>query len=63
MFRDLHHKYEWVLAPLFYDSSATLVARLKNAIILPALDKRRQLELKKAQELPTRSVSDYPEDG
>jgi hypothetical protein len=62
MFRDLHHKYEWVLPPLFYDSSATLVARLKNAIVLPALDKRRQLALKKAQELPTRNVSDYPED-
>jgi len=62
MFRDLHHKYEWVLPPLFYDSSATLVTRLKNAIILPALEIRGKLAFEKAQELPTRSVSDYPED-
>jgi hypothetical protein len=38
------------------------VARLKNAIIVPALKMRDKLALKKAQELPTRSVSDYAED-
>jgi Pentapeptide repeats (8 copies) len=62
MFSDLHHKYDWVLPPLFYHSSESLVARLKNAIIEPALEMRRKLALIKAQELPTRNVSDYPED-
>jgi uncharacterized protein YjbI with pentapeptide repeats len=62
MFRDLHNKYEWVLDPLIYPSSATLVAKLKNAIVLPALERRRQLAVKRAQELPIKNVSDYPED-
>jgi uncharacterized protein YjbI with pentapeptide repeats len=62
MFNDLHHKYQWVLPPLSYHSSESLVARLKNAIIEPALEIRRKLALIKAQELPTKNVSDYPED-
>ncbi len=62
MFRDLHHKYHWVLPPLSYDSPAALLARLKNAIIVPALEMRDKLVSKKAQELPTRSLSDYAED-
>jgi hypothetical protein len=62
MFSDLHHKYDWVLPTLFYHSSEYLVARVKNAIIEPALEMRRKLALIKAQELPTRNVSDYPED-
>jgi hypothetical protein len=44
MFSDLHNKYkQWVLPPLFYHSSESLVARLKNAIIEPALEMRRKL--------------------
>jgi uncharacterized protein YjbI with pentapeptide repeats len=63
MFSDLHNKYkQWVLPLLEYDSSEYLAARLKNAIIEPALEMRRKLALIKAQELPTRNVSDYPED-
>jgi hypothetical protein len=63
MFCDLHNKYkQWVLPPLEYHSSEALVARLKNAIIKPALKMRDKLALIKSKELPTRNVSDYPED-
>jgi Pentapeptide repeats (8 copies) len=60
MFRDLHNKYkQWTLPLLEYDSSESLVATLKKAIIEPALKIRCKLELIKAQELPTRHVSEY----
>jgi uncharacterized protein YjbI with pentapeptide repeats len=62
MFRDLHLKYEWVLPPRSYNTSATLIQRLNNAVVVPALQKRRELALKKAQDLPIQDVSDYPED-
>jgi hypothetical protein len=62
MLSDLHNKYQWLLPTLFYHSAESLVARFKRLIIEPALEMRRKLALIKAQEPPTRNVSDYPED-
>jgi hypothetical protein len=58
MFSNLQ-KYDWVLGTLGYDSSENLIANLDDAVINPALEKRHELEIKKAQSRPTRHVNDY----
>jgi uncharacterized protein YjbI with pentapeptide repeats len=59
MFANLQAKYDWVLGTLGYDSSENLIANLDDAVINPALGKRHELELRKAQDTPTRHVNDY----
>ena len=63
MFSNLQTKYDWVLDQLGYDSSKNLIDALDNAIINPALEKRHELELRKAQIRPIRHVSDYLKPG
>jgi uncharacterized protein YjbI with pentapeptide repeats len=58
MFRDLTG-FPWVLPLLHYDSCGNLLAALDDAVISPALEKRREMALSKAQALPTRHVRDY----
>jgi hypothetical protein len=59
MFSNLQTKYDWVLGLLRYDSSENLIDVLDDAVINPALEKRHELELRKAQNTPTRHVGDY----
>ena len=60
MFRDLKQKYgEWVLDVLEYDSAASLLQVLDEAVVRPALDKSDQLILKKAEAIHTRHIRDY----
>ena len=59
MFVDLQRKYDWVLDVLKYDSPANLIAKLKRAVIDPALEMRREMTLRKAKPLTTRHISDY----
>jgi uncharacterized protein YjbI with pentapeptide repeats len=57
MFQDLKQKYgEWVLDPLEYDTAQGL---LDEAVIAPANEMARQLELKKAEQIRTRHVRNY----
>jgi uncharacterized protein YjbI with pentapeptide repeats len=62
MFLNLQTKYDWVLSGLGYDSAENLIEVLDSAIIDPALEKRHELELRKAQTRPIRHVSDYRKD-
>jgi hypothetical protein len=63
MFKDLKNKHpNWVLDLLEYDSPSTLVRKLGNAVIRPALKKHDELLMKKAEELRIRHVKDYPDD-
>jgi uncharacterized protein YjbI with pentapeptide repeats len=63
MFRDLKNKYpDWVLDVLAYDSASSLVRRVGNAVIRPALKRHDKLLMKKVQELQIRHVKDYPDD-
>ncbi len=63
MFRDLKNKHpECVLDVIAYDSASTLVRKLGNAVIRPALKKHDELLVKKVQELQIRHVKDYPDD-
>jgi uncharacterized protein YjbI with pentapeptide repeats len=63
MFLNLQTKYDWVLDQLGYDSSENLIGVLDSAVINPALEKRHELELRKAQTRPIRHVSDYLKPG
>jgi hypothetical protein len=46
----LQKKYNWVLNTITYDSVETLIKILKPLIIDPAMEKRQELRLIKAQE-------------
>ena len=59
MFSNLQIKYDWVLDQLGYDMPNNLIDVLDKAVINPALEKRHELELRKAQTKPMRHVSDY----
>ena len=60
MFRDLKQKYgAWVLDVLEYDSAESLVAVMKDAIVVPALEAADRLMAAKAETLRTRHVRDY----
>lgn len=63
MFRDLWVKHrEWVFEPLEYSSIDELIPRLRNAIVLPALERRKALLARKAEEIGTRSLELVPPD-
>jgi hypothetical protein len=60
MFRDLKQKYgDWVLDVRAYDSTTNLQERLEKAVVRPALDKSKQLILKKTEEIRTRHINEY----
>jgi hypothetical protein len=59
MLSDLQAKHDWVFGTLLYDSCENLINVLDDAVINPALEKRRDLELRKAQNAPVRRASDY----
>jgi len=60
MFRDLKQKYgEWVLDVLEYDTAESLLRVFEGAVVKPALEKGRELLLKKAEAIQTRHVRDY----
>lgn len=59
MMADLQGKYDWVLDTLMYDSRDTLIKVLKEAVINPAIEKRNELEILKAQKPRILSSSDF----
>ena len=59
MFRDLLGKHDWVLDVLEYDQLESLLAGFKEAIVVPALNKRDELRSRKADVRPKRSIDDY----
>lgn len=63
MMVDLQKKYNWVLNTVTYDSADTLMKILKPLIIDPAMKKRQELRLIKAQEPEVISGKDYLEKG
>ena len=63
MMVDLQKKYNWVLNTVTYDSMETLIKVLKPLIIDPAMKKRQELRIIKAQEPETISGKDYLDKG
>lgn len=59
MMVDLQKKYNWVLNTVSYDSQETLMKVLKPLIIDPAMKKRQELRIIKAQEPEIISAKDY----
>jgi hypothetical protein len=59
MFQDLLGKHDWVLDVLEYDPLEKLLAAFKDAIVIPALNKRDELRSRKANVRPKRSIDDY----
>lgn len=59
IFQDLI-MYDWVLQPtIIYSTKETLLLGLENAVIKPALAKRKELLHRKAEEIKTKSIEDY----
>lgn len=63
MMVDLQKKYNWVLNTVSYDSQETLMKVLKPLIIDPAMKKRQELRIIKAQEPEIISAKDYLDKG
>lgn len=59
MMVDLQKKYNWVLNTVSYDSEKTLMDALKPLIIDPAMKKRQELRIIKAQEPEVISAKDF----
>jgi uncharacterized protein YjbI with pentapeptide repeats len=59
MFKDLLGKHDWVLDVLEYDQLERLLAAFKEAVVVPALNKRDELRSRKADVRPKRSIDDY----
>jgi hypothetical protein len=59
MMANLQSKYDWVLDTLRYDSGDILIEVLKEAVIDPAIEKRNQLRLLKAQAPQIRDARDF----
>ena len=59
MMVDLQKKYNWVLNTVTYDSMETLIQVLKPLIIDPAMKKRQELRIIKAQEPEVISGKDF----
>jgi hypothetical protein len=56
---DLQQKYNWVLNTVSYDPQETLMKALKPLIIEPAMKKRQELRIIKAQEPEIISAKDF----
>jgi hypothetical protein len=59
MFSDLKNKYEWVPDLLEYDDLEKMLSVFERAVVQPALDKRADLQPRKADKGRTRSIGDY----
>ena len=59
MFSDLKNKYDWVLDLLEYDDLEKMLSVFERAVVQPALDKRDDLQRRKADKGRTRSIDDY----
>ena len=59
MMVDLQKKYSWVLNTVSYDSQETLMKALKPLVIDPAMKKRQELRIIKAQEPEIISAKDF----
>lgn len=59
MFSDLKNKYEWVLDLLEYDDLEKMLSVFERAVVQPALEKRDDLQRRKADQGRTRSIDDY----
>ena len=59
MFRDLIGKYNWVLNPLAYDTPSNLIKVLEKAVVKPALEKRKELFLKKMEQIQIMDIGDF----
>jgi hypothetical protein len=59
MMVDLQKKYNWVLNTVSYDSEETLMSVVKPLIIDPAMKKRQELRIIKAQEPEIISAKDF----
>ena len=59
MMVDLQKKYNWVLNTVSYDSEETLIKVLRSLIIEPAMKKRQELRILKAQEPEIISAKDF----
>ena len=58
MFKDLYGKFDWVLRPLEYDTGENLVKKLEDGVIKRALEKHKELILRKSRELETVKLED-----
>lgn len=58
MFVNLQNTYHWVLPVVEYDTKENLIAGLDEAVIKPALSKRRELIGLKAEQLKTVNIKD-----
>jgi hypothetical protein len=63
MMVDLQKKYNWVLNTVSYDTQETLMKVLKPLIIDPAMKKRQELRIIKAQEPEVISGKDFLDKG
>ncbi len=63
MMADLQNKYDWVLNTVSYDTKETLMKVLKPLIIDPAMKKRQELRLIKAQVPEVISGKDFLDKG
>jgi hypothetical protein len=59
MIVDLQRKFNWVLEVLEYDSIDHLLAGLQDAVIVPALQKHRELVQRRTQNMGTRHIQQY----
>ena len=58
MMEDLQKKYDWVLETRTYSSKESLIKGLKKGIILPAMEKHKELRLIKAQDTESLSLDE-----
>jgi uncharacterized protein YjbI with pentapeptide repeats len=63
MFNDLVIQYDWVLAPLRYDSVETLCSAFTRAILEPALSMQKRLVERRNRLVSMRDAKDYIQEG
>lgn len=59
MFRDLQLKYDWVLPQLEYESADQLMEVLEALVVLPAMQKRKELIERRAKTLAIEDAGAY----
>lgn len=63
MFKDLWIKYrDWVFEPLEYPSIDVLIPKLGSAVVRPALERRKVLLARRAEDMGTRSLDAFDVD-
>jgi hypothetical protein len=60
MLKDLWIKHrDWVFEPLKYTSIGELISKLGNSVVAPALERRKVLLARRAEEMGARSLDDF----